>query len=335
MMNINIILIRLIPGIFEFPLMRFNDSLDQKKVSEYLEDYFNYEPFWKLNFNKDNKISILRTLPYTNAIDESNFIEILDYEKIDEIVENSNKFSTSLCACRHKKIHLNDKKCITPIDNCSTFGNAADYFIRNKIAKEISKSEMKENIARSKELGLVFNADNVKNDVSFICHCCKCCCVPLNKIRTKGYENLIITSTFIADINNNNCVGCKKCISACPIDAILITKVDNKEIIKVNKQLCLGCGVCHLKCNKNAIKLIKREQEIIHPSTTIERVILQSLERGIFQNLIFDNPESITQNFLRFFIGSFLKLPPIKRKLLNKILNSNFLEKITNKGVVK
>ena len=48
--------------------------------------------------------------------------------------------------------------------------------IRHGMAKEVSKSEMLENMARSKEFKLVLSADNVQKNVGFMCQCCGCCC---------------------------------------------------------------------------------------------------------------------------------------------------------------
>jgi hypothetical protein len=71
--------------------------------------------------------------------------------------------------------------------------------------------------------------------------------------------------------------------------------------------------------------LVKRKQRVIPPSTTFERIILQCLERGTLQNQIFDNPQSISQQFLSGFIGGFLKLTPVKKALMSDTLRSTFL----------
>ena len=102
-----------------------------------------------------------------------------------------------LCSCRHTKHHVGEKKCATPLDTCSSFGAPADYLIRNKLAREVAKSEMQENLARSRELGLVLSADNVKRNITFICHCCACCCEPLSAITKHGYTGTMVTSSFI------------------------------------------------------------------------------------------------------------------------------------------
>jgi ferredoxin len=107
-----------------------------------------------------------------------------------------------------------------------------------------------------------------------------------------------------------------------------------KKDAVIDASICLGCGVCALHCNKGAVTLVRREKRVLHPETTFERVILQSLERGTLQNQIFDNPQSITQKFMRGFVGGFLRLPPVKAALMSDMLRSSFLNAMA-KGVQK
>ncbi len=81
------------------------------------------------------------------------------------------------------------------------------------------------------------------------------------------------------------------------------------------------------------MSLVKREKRVLHPETTFERVILQSLEGGTLQNLMFDNPQSITQKFMRGFVGGFLRLPPVKASLMSDMLRSSFLNAMKGKRI--
>jgi ferredoxin len=179
-------------------------------------------------------------------------------------------------------------------------------------------------------MGLVFNADNVQKNITFICHCCGCCCNILLGISKFGYPNIVVTSNYIAEIDEKLCIGCGKCSKACKIDAIQIVAIEKpqtkkKKDAKINKDFCIGCGVCALVCPSKAMKLIKREKCVIMPETTFERIILQSLKAGNLQNHIFDNPQSKTQDFMRGFVGGFLKIPSVQKALLSDALRSTFL----------
>ncbi len=58
---------------------------------------------------------------------------------------------------------------------------------------------------------------------------------------------------------------------------------------------------------------MKREQRVIHPESTFERVILQCLEKGTLENQLFADPRRLDQKSLRALLGGFLRLPAVKR----------------------
>jgi ferredoxin len=93
----------------------------------------------------------------------------------------------------------------------------------------------------------------------------------------------------------------------------------------VDQSICLGCGVCGLTCHKDAIHLVKRQQRVLHPETTFERILMGSLEQGTLQNHLFANPEQLDHQVMRAFLGGFLRLPPVKQALLSEQLRSTFL----------
>jgi Pyruvate/2-oxoacid:ferredoxin oxidoreductase delta subunit len=326
----------MIIGIFESTMMRMGPNTNSKEWARLFKEYFEADDsFLEANFGKGQRTSFLRSLPHQEALGEH--VEILDYERASYLIESSDRFSIGLCSCRHEKMHLGQKKCAVPLETCTQFGFAADFMIRNNLAREASRSEIEETFARSREMGLVMAADNVRKNMKFVCHCCKCCCNVLLAVSERGYPNHLVTSSFLAGIDGEKCVGCGKCAEACPINAIAMETVPEpssgkKRDARVDTAICLGCGVCALKCPRAACRLVKREQRVIHPETTFERIMLQSLERGTLQNQIFADPGSFTQKFARVFVGAFLGLPPVQRALMGDRLRSRFLQAM-KKGV--
>ena len=52
---------------------------------------------------------------------------------------------------------------------------------------------------------------------------------------------------------NENCIGCNKCISVCPvITANKAVEKDGKAIIEVDPEKCIGCGACFDACEHEA-----------------------------------------------------------------------------------
>jgi ferredoxin len=321
----------MVVGIFEYTMMRVGPDLNSKEWAKLFHEYmFGDGSFFSANIGRDDRVSFMRALPYEDTVKMEEHVEILDYEKASFLIDGSNRFSIGLCSCRHEKMHLGEKKCDVPVEGCSQFGYGADFMVRNNLAREVTKSEMKDNFVRAREVGLVMAADNVRKNMKFVCLCCKCCCNVMQAVTRMGYTHAIVTSNYIAGIGMKTCIGCGKCAGACPINAISMIEEDSheakrKKTPRINTEICLGCGVCALKCPKQACRLEKRGERVLHPETIFERIILQSLEKGTLQNQIFSDPNRIDQKFMRAFVGAFLRLPPVKKALLSDKMRSGFL----------
>ena len=97
----------------------------------------------------------------------------------------------------------------------------------------------------------------------------------------------------------------------------------------------MGCGVCVRNCPKNAIELVRREIQVITPVNSTHRFVLQAIEKGTLQNLIFDNQAFANHRAMAAVLGVILKLPPLKQAMASKQFKSIYLDKLLSNNSVK
>jgi ferredoxin len=145
-------------------------------------------------------------------------------------------------------------------------------------------------------------------------------------VKKFGYMAPIQTTAFLPKVVEESCVGCGKCSKVCPIEAMKLDPLTKKAV--VDEGICLGCGVCVRNCPKKAIYLKHREKEIITPASTTHRIVLQAIEKGQLQELIFDNKALFSHRAMAAVFSAILKLPPIKRAMASKQMKSVYLDKL-------
>jgi ferredoxin len=145
------------------------------------------------------------------------------------------------------------------------------------------------------------------------------------------------TTAFIPKVQKDDCVGCGKCVKACPIDAIEMTTVENsdgrsRKVVKINEEVCLGCGVCVRSCGVKSIHLERRKEKIITPVNSVHRLVLMAIEKGTLQNLIFDNQALGSHRAMAALLSAILKMSPVKQAMASKQMKSVYLDKLISKA---
>ncbi|ADQ14628.1 4Fe-4S dicluster domain-containing protein [Halanaerobium hydrogeniformans] len=317
-------------GFFEFSMMRTRNDINQKLLAELYYQYLNVEEDFIKDLFLGGETKLGRVYVNEKVLSRDNLVHILDFEKASHIIKTADYIGISTCYCRHKMHHL-DKACSAPLDICMTFNNTADSLIRHDHARRVESSECLELLHKAYENNLVQCGENVKNNPSFICNCCGCCCEALVAAKEFGALHPIQTTHYLAELTNNKCSQCQKCLSICPVNAISEIEDEEGKKIVVDKELCLGCGVCLRTCPENNIKLKRRKEKIITPVNSVHRTVMMAIERGKLQNLIFDKQVFASHRAMAAVISAVLKLPPIKQIMANKQLKSKYLAKMIKK----
>ena len=340
-------------GFFEFSLMRTRGDIDQKYLSELFYQYINVEEdFIKdLFLGMDTKLGRVFVNESVLMTEKTN--HILDYERATRIIEEADFIGVGTCFCRHKNYHLGIPcKLGAPMETCLTFGNVARSLAEHGgYTRPIDKSEAKEILAMSYSYNLVQMGENVRENPAFMCNCCGCCCEALEAVRRFSPMQPIATTNYLPRINRDDCVSCGKCEKVCPILAISMSEngpaIDTagsagtagtagaaaagKKHPAIDETICLGCGVCARNCPKKAITLQRRPIEVITPVNSTHRFVLQAIEKGTLQNLVFDNQAFANHRAMAAVFGTILKLPPIKQALASKQFKSVYLDNLLSR----
>jgi len=319
-------------GFFEFSMMRVRTDIDQDKVSRQMWDYLRADPdmaFARMLFGAPTFIA--RPLVNEDAVRPASHTEILDWERGTQVIEDAGSWAEGLCHCRHVARRLG-RGCDYPPESCLSLGLGADYLVRNGMARRIDKARALQILDESRAHDMVQMCDNVKARPTYICNCCPCCCEMLEGIRMLKTREAIVTSGWLATPDDDACNGCNQCVKACPVEAIDLVPATpsakaprRKKRASVNADTCLGCAVCVKHCKFDALSMKRRPARLHTPESMMEKIMIQALERGKLQNLLFDDSRRLSHRVLNTLVRVVLTLPPSKALLAREQVKSRFV----------
>ena len=260
-------LLPLIPGMFEYTLMRGETGPKQKKLARLFHQLFN-ELAHMVQENYDTILPAFKAMPpMTRVIPVERQVDpkyetVMPYEDVKKVVDRFHTFAVAHCYCRHQK-DLLDQPCqvTTQRKNCLFFGRTARFVIDRKFGEEITKDQAKQILADAEKDGLVHKAfheaSNPDKDEMAICNCCKCCCETF-QLFYRGGAPTATHAAYLAKVDDEACSACEVCADMCPMEAIEI-----QETARVDEGRCIGCGVCAYHCPTEAITLKRTGQRLV------------------------------------------------------------------------
>jgi ferredoxin len=318
-------------GFFELSMMRINDGLPKQRLA------LAYEAYMGDDRSFDEEVAgsptlVSRTLVQETALFDDLLSEVLDRDRATAYVENAGVLAVSNCFCRHVAEHLGTA-CYYPMETCMSLGTAARYLVRHGYAREIGRAEGHELLEAAREQGLVHIADNVQQELNYICSCCSCCCVELRSARM-GMP-VMQPSAFQPTADDALCTGCGKCVRACPVQAISLVsrgpgrgdgdKAAARLLCDVDLGRCLGCGVCVGACSQRSLTMVRRSQAPHVPLNAVEHLTRRMIEQGRLADLLVDGSAGRGPAFANAVLGAILKLPPAEKLLASEQVQSRFV----------
>jgi electron transport complex protein RnfB len=219
-----------------------------------------FEDYYKEAFGRELALrpQVHRVIPVEESIGKG--IEIRPYESAAEIITQAKAWGVLDCICRKQKALLGEP-CAHPIDVCMAFSQTPGYFDKNPVIRAQTQDESLATLRRAAEAGLVHSVANSQQGVTYICNCCTCACGILRGLADLGIADVVARSAFVAQVREEDCVGCDLCRDRCQFHALTLD-----DIAHIDGGRCVGCGVCAVACPEGALVLVRREAaETVEP----------------------------------------------------------------------
>lgn len=287
-------------GFMEFTFMRNRTDLPMDRLAQLMSEYLHEN-------GRDGQAGeffgsghqLTRALVYPEQIPTSS--RITAYEDARQIVLDSDFCAVTLCYCRHKKQHLGQScKRGAPVAGiCMVLGQGARFLVRRGFAEERTKEQMLENLELARSLRLTHVTDNVREQPSFVCNCCRCCCELMAGVQM-GFADGIAKTPFVAQVDPTLCNYCGDCLKTCNAKCIGLAqdarhRPKEEKFAAVDPGVCLGCAACIPGCENGALALIPRADYAIPPKTKgrlfaqillekrrLAPFIVERIKRGLF-----------------------------------------------------
>ena len=240
-------LLPLVPGMFEFLLMRGDAEEWYRRYARMFLDLF------ATGYVADytgTRIPAVRPIPVGKAFRKRT--NVVDGDVMEAMLEAHGHFGVlNACMCRHANaLAGNPCKVASPEDGCLTFGSFGRRSIEQGRGRNVTREQMRAIIEDRRARKLVLLTANVSPASSnAICTCCECCCHLLETINDHDARGWVAPPRFVVEVDEDRCDHCGLCKPACSTHAHTVAK----KIHTYHRERCIGCGNCVDVCRPEAI----------------------------------------------------------------------------------
>jgi ferredoxin len=185
----------------------------------------------------------------------NHFGQVVPIEEVEKILSRLDNIARLPCPCRRVTTgERNARYCFALTAHPRLAAELDDSYNLEYMSSE-------EAIAAVREMdndGLIHSVWTFKTPfIGALCNCDKDC-VAYRICHSSDYFKIMFRAEWVAEVNLDNCNGCRNCMRHCYFGAIRYSAVQNK--VEVDPTHCYGCGLCRAACHKDAIQLAPRAE---------------------------------------------------------------------------
>lgn len=206
----------------------------------------------------------------TRRMKRDHFGQVVPIEEIEQIFDFINSIIRVACICRHITLGKEKRYCygvsLAPDGGklAEIFRGVDKSFLSGPNTEGLERLTRDEAISafRSHEQdGLCHTVWTFRTPfIGGVCNCDRSDCLAMRATVTYGIP-VMFRAEYVADINPDECTGCRECMRVCQFGAIIYSASNKKAVIEQRR--CYGCGVCRSTCKKNVIRLKDRTKSPI------------------------------------------------------------------------
>lgn len=187
----------------------------------------------------------------------------LPYVQVKNLILKFRPIMVYECECRAQRREKEGKSC-SPSDVCLILGDWPKAEFVKSIQPKARHIEVDEALAildTAHKNGCIhsvwFPDSEIKERPFFgVCNCCKCCCYGVQAMNTTDRQ-ILLSSGYTPEIDDEQCVRCGRCVKACPFGYIEMAN----DKMQINYDKCVGCSVCERACKLKAISMKRNESK--------------------------------------------------------------------------
>ena len=187
---------------------------------------------------------------------KNHFGQVIPLEDAYKVLELAQSITRIPCVCRSAiKGVKNARYCFAlGMDPFKIFNGFPEL---KESLEVLTLEQAKALVTQFDQEGLVHSVWTFKTPfIGALCNCDQDCMAYKSQISLEVME-VMYKGEYLAEINPEECVGCRNCLKYCQFGAIEYSILAEK--CSVNKESCYGCGLCRRGCKKDAITLVSKD----------------------------------------------------------------------------